>query len=135
MRSTNSESEGLSLFLNGVRVEVSLPSEGRACLLHAQGACAVPCFCSRLLSSGKWGFGLYFGVQNLPQVCMHTVIFRPISSVCILLLEKRCIQVGAVGHCRKGSQVPACLGFGNGLFFLTFLSQLSVIIVYNCNYF
>ena len=55
MRTINSESKGLSLFLNGVRVEVSLPSEGRACLLHVQGACAVPCFCSRLLSSGTGG--------------------------------------------------------------------------------
>ena len=88
-----------------------------------QGACAVPCFCSRhpvfALGAYKLASGVLVSVFWGPEfapVCMRAVIFRPISSVCILLLEKRCIQMRAVWHCRKGSQVPACLSFGNGLF-------------------
>ena len=48
-------------------------------------------------------------VQNLSQLCMHAVIFSPIWFLCILLLEERCVQVRALQHCSKGSQVPACL--------------------------
>ena len=35
-------------------------------------------------------------VQNLPQLCTHTVIFSPTQFLCILWLEERCVQVPAL---------------------------------------
>ena len=52
---------------------------------------------------------IYILVQNLTQVCVYTVSFRPIQFLCILLLEERCVQAQALQHCREASQVPACL--------------------------
>ena len=49
----------------------------------------------------------YLNVLNLPQR-MQAVIFNHIQFLCILLLQERCIQVQALHHCSKGSQVPAC---------------------------
>ena len=74
-----------------------------------QGACIIPCVCSRLFKNGSWEFwSLYIFVQNLLQLLMHTVIFNPTSFICILLLEK-CVQVQTLQHFSKGSQVPVCL--------------------------
>ena len=61
----------------------------------------VPCFCSQHLvfapgssevAVGFFGLFVFFGegVQNLPQLLMRTVIFSPISFLCISLLEERC---------------------------------------------
>ena len=52
---------------------------------------------------------LYLFVQNLPQPCMCTFIFSPVQFLCILLLEEKFVQVGALQHCGRGSQVPVCL--------------------------
>ena len=84
---------------------------------RVQKACAVTCFCSRhpvfALGSSEVAvgfFGLFVSfVQNLPRLYMHAVIFSPIWFLCILFLQERFVQVQAMQHCSKGSQVPACL--------------------------
>ena len=113
----------------------SLPKAGQACSLYEVrvGVCPgimpegwLRCFthplggvvCRRLVQYPvllqplqKWQLGFFglciFGVQNLPQLCMHTLIFSPIQFLCILLLKERCVQVQALQHCSKGLQVPA----------------------------
>ena len=35
-------------------------------------------------------------VHNLPQLCMHAVIFSPLQFLCILLLKERFVQVQAL---------------------------------------
>ena len=81
----------------------------------AQGACAGPCFCSRLFESGSWVFWslCIFGSRIGPNCSMHTLNFSPIQFLCILLLQERCVQVQAlqqrVPGPSKRSQVPACL--------------------------
>ena len=39
------------------------------------------CFCSRILKNGRWALWplCIFEVQNLPQLCRHAVIFRPMQ--------------------------------------------------------
>lgn len=62
-----------------------------------QGACAAHCFCSRLLQSGRWVFGLFVSlVQDLPQLCLHAVMFSPLEFLWILLLEEMFVQVQAL---------------------------------------
>ena len=79
------------------------------------GACAVPCFCSQhpvfAPSSSEVAVGfflfvclvfLYLVVQDLPQLCVHTVIFSPYGFFvfcCSRRLLSRC------KHCSEGSQV------------------------------
>ena len=62
------------------------------------------CFSSTLFKSGSWVFWslLIFGVQNLPQLCLHAVIFSLIQFLCILLLEERCVQVQALQQSLPG---------------------------------
>ena len=55
----------------------------------------VPCFGSQLWGGGSWVFGgvfLHLSVCNMPQLCMETVIFSPISFLCILLLKEPFVQ-------------------------------------------
>ena len=54
-----------------------------------------------LLALQKWQLGFFGGlflsfVQNLPQLCMHAVIFSPLWFLCILLFEERVVQVQAL---------------------------------------
>ena len=44
-------------------------------------------------------------VQNLSQLRKHTGIFSLMEFLCILLLEKRCVQVQALQYCSEWSQV------------------------------
>ena len=82
------------------------PLSGGVCRGHAQ----YPAFAAGS-SKVAVGFLVFVSfVQNLPQLCMH-IIFSPVQSLCILLLEERCVQVQKLQHCSKGSQVPACLTF------------------------
>ena len=68
-----------------------------------QGACAGPCFCPQhpafAPGSSEMAVGflvfLYL-VHNLPQLCMHAVIFSPLWFLCILLLEKVFVWVQAL---------------------------------------
>ena len=82
-----------------------------------QGACTVPCFCYQLPvfapGSSEVAVGLFCGffvsfVQNLPQLHMHTVTFSPFQFLPVLRFVERCVQVQALQHCSRGSQVPAC---------------------------
>ena len=69
-----------------------------------------PWFCSRLFKTDSWVYGLFVSlVQNLPQMCMHTVPCSPLRFLCILLLEERCVRVQARQHCSTGLRVPACV--------------------------
>ena len=99
------------------------PSGGVVCWGHAQYPAFAPDTLLLLWALQKWQLG-YFGlfvsfVQNLPQLHMHLVIFSHIQFLCILLLEERCVQVQALQHCSKGSQVPACLIRTNDKFTLS----------------
>ena len=88
-----------------------------------QGVCAggmsntllllqTPCFCSGIFKSGSWVFwSLCIFCSEFAPTSMHAVIFSPIEFLCILLPEKRCVQVQALQHCSKGARVPACLIF------------------------
>ena len=76
-----------------------------------QGACAGSAFLPDPLLSlwalqkGQLDFlvSLYLLVHNSIQLLLHAAVFRPIQFLCILLLEKRCVQMQTL------SQVPACL--------------------------
>ena len=73
---------------------------------HAQS----PAFAPGSSKAAVGFFGLFVSfVQNLHQLSMRTVMFSPIQLFCILLLEERCVQVQALQHRSKGSQIPACL--------------------------
>ena len=100
------------------------PAEGRlkwfahplgcvVCRGHAQYPAFAPHPLLLLPALQRWQLGFlvsfYLVVQNLPQLHMHTVIFSPLSFLCILLLKETFVQVQALQHCSKGSQVPACL--------------------------
>ena len=64
------------------------------------------CFCSQspafvpglseVITKGWFGLWVVFFfvsfVQNLPQLCVHEVIFSAIEFLCVLLLEERCVQ-------------------------------------------
>ena len=89
----------------------SLFTGGGECRGHAHYSACLP-DTVLFLTFQKWQLG-FFGhsiafVHNLPQLRMHTVIFRSISFFCILLLESFA-HVQALQHCSKGSQVPAYL--------------------------
>ena len=71
-----------------------------------QGACAVPCFCSRLFRSGSWAFlvFLYLVVHNLPQMCACTQLFLVPYSFFVFSCWRR--RLSRCKPCSKGSQVP-----------------------------
>ena len=79
------------------------PLGGAVCRDHAQYPVFAP-------GSSKVAVGflvfLYLVVHNLPQLRVYAVIFSPFYFLCILLLEKTFVQVQALQHCSKGSQVP-----------------------------
>ena len=118
-------------FLYGVRTGVC-PGVGPEGWLrrfaHALGGVVcrghgtVPCFCSQHpvfapgsseVAVGIFGLFVSFGSRICPSCPMHTVIFSSIQFLCILLLEERCVQIQALQHCSRGSQVPACLSYSN----------------------
>ena len=87
---------------------------------------------------GFWVFFVSF-VQNLPQLLMQVFLFFVFcfhsgGQVCIFLLEDKFMQVQALQHCSKGSQVPQCLRmyhlfvciviFVSGLCYMKFLQVL-----------
>ena len=87
---------------------------------------------------GFWVFFVSF-VQNLPQLLMQGFLFFVFcfhsgGQVCIFLLEDKFMQVQALQHCSKGSQVPQCLRmyhlfvciviFVSGLCYMKFLQVL-----------
>ena len=78
-----------------------------------QGACAVPCFCSRIFKSSSWGFWslCIFWVQNFSQLRMRAVVFSPMQFLCILLFQERCVQVQAL---QQRVAVPAHLNRTGG---------------------
>ena len=71
------------------------PSDGVVCRGHAQYPTFAP-------SSSELAVGFFCCccfvscVQNLPQLCMHAVIFSPLQFLSILLLKERCVQVQAL---------------------------------------
>ena len=76
----------------------------------AGGACSTllllptPSFVLQALQ--KWQLGILISfVQNLPQLCIPIVIFSPIQFLCILFLEKRCVQVQGLQRKRPRSQL------------------------------
>lgn len=77
---------------------------------HPLGS-ALCCVCAHTVPCSDVAAGFlafFYLVQNLPQRCMHAVIFSPFWFLCILLLGEtwsRC------EHCSTGSrsQVSACL--------------------------
>ena len=62
------------------------PSGGVECRGHTQ----YPAFAPGSSKVAVGPFGLY--TQNLPQLCMHAVIFSLIQLLCISLLKERCVQ-------------------------------------------
>ena len=57
------------------------PFGGGVCRGHAQYPAFAPnpCFCSQLFRGGSWfSVFLYLVDHNLPQLCMHAVIFSPL---------------------------------------------------------
>ena len=91
--------------VKGYSLQNSGPEDSTDCIVHG-----VP---KSWLSDFHFHYKLgllvsfYLNVLNLPQR-MQAVIFNHIQFLCILLLQERCIQVQALHHCSKGSQVPAC---------------------------
>ena len=75
------------------------PFGGGVCRGHAQYPAFAPNPLLLLLALQKWQLGilvsLYLVVHNLPQLCMHAVIFSPLYFLCILLLEETFVQVQA----------------------------------------
>lgn len=69
----------------------------------------IPCFCSgfsEVITKGWFGFFFFVSfVQNLPQLCVHEVIFSAIEILCVLLLEERCVQ-GQVLQKRVPRRLP-----------------------------
>lgn len=77
----------------------------------------IPCFCSQspafvpgfseVITKGWFVFFFFFVsfVQNLPQLCVHEVIFSAIEILCVLLLEERCVQ-GQVLQKRVPRRLP-----------------------------
>ena len=62
-----------------------------------QGACPVPCFCSRLFKSGILDFwSLCILCPELAPTAHTCIYFSPIQFLCILLLKERCVQVQAL---------------------------------------
>ena len=59
-----------------VRLQGVLGGLPASLVVLSAGACVVSCFCSWLFRSGFLVF-VYLVVQNLPQLCMHTVSFSP----------------------------------------------------------
>ena len=57
----------------------------------------MPCFCSHS-SEVAAGFliSLYLLVHNLPQLCMHAVIFSVLEFLCLVLLEEMFIWIRAL---------------------------------------
>ena len=86
------------------------PLGGVLCRRHVQYPAFAPdtLFLLQVLQKGQLGFLVFLCllVQNLPQLHVHAVIFSPIQFLCILLLEEMFVQVQALQHCSKGSQVP-----------------------------
>ena len=118
--------------LNGVRVGVCpgigpeggfgglptpllvLSARSKLCTLLCLGQKKVPYFCSRLFRSGNWDFGSFLYLSS--RICLNcacTVLFFVFcfffhsgGQVCIFLPEDKFMQVQALQHCSKGSQVP-----------------------------
>ena len=78
-----------------------------------EGAHIVPCFCfqvpaiapcsSELAARLSVSFFLFlYLVHNLPQLCMHMVVFSLLEFVCILLIEEMFVQVQALFIAAKG---------------------------------
>lgn len=70
-----------------------------------QGACAVACFffpqhSAFVPSSSEMAVGflvfLYLLVHNLPQLCMHAVIFSVLEFLCLVLLEEMFVWIRAL---------------------------------------
>ena len=57
----------------------------------------MPCFCSHS-SEVAAGFliSLYLLVHNLPQLCMHAVIFSVLEFLCLVLLEEMFVWIRAL---------------------------------------
>lgn len=89
------------------------PCGGTDCRAHAQ----FPAFAAKPLvfppSSSEVAvkfFGLlYLSVHNLPQLCMHIVIFSPYSFPVFCFWWERFVQLQTLHHCSKRSQLQACL--------------------------
>ena len=92
------------------------PSGGVECRGHTQ----YPAFAPGSSKVAVGPFGLY--TQNLPQLCVHAVIFSLIQLLCISLLKERCVQ-------RRRVPGPSLSQFGKW----TFLSYFPFSIVsYYC---
>ena len=60
------------------------------------------CFCSSFFKNGSWVFGLFVSfVQNLSQLRIHAVIFRPIQFLHIVLLEDVCPAASTAARQRR----------------------------------
>ena len=97
------------------------------------------CFCFRLFRNGSWVFFfflvfLYLVVQNLPQLCMYTVVLIPINFFVFCSLRR---DISRCKLCRKlcsntgkGPRSQACLNNIIEAFFL-FLPSTSTCLLYN----
>ena len=92
--------------VKGYPLQNSGPENSTDCIVHG----GPKSWLSDFHFHSKLGFlvSLYLNVLNLPQLRVQAVIFNHIQFLCILLLQEGCIQVQALRHCSKGSQVPAC---------------------------
>ena len=102
MRSTL-QVRGASLFLNGMRVGVS-PGVAVTCAGGMRSTLlllSTPCFRSRLLSSGKWGFGLcILGSRICPKCACMLLSSAPYSLFAFCCWRRgvfRCEQCGTAG--------------------------------------
>ena len=76
------------------------------CRGHVQYPAFAPKTLFLLQALHKWQLGILISfVQNLPQLCIPIVIFSPIQFLCILFLEKRCVQVQALQQESPRSQL------------------------------
>ena len=65
--------------------------------------------CSSKVAVGFFNLFVFWGPRICPsytQSITHAVIFSPIQFPWVLLLEERCVQVQALQHCSKASQIP-----------------------------
>ena len=89
------------------------PLGGVVCRGHAQYPAFAPDTLFLLQALQKWQLGFLVSLYLLDPEFAPTVhacsYFSPILFLCILLLKERCVQVQALQHCSKGSQVPVCL--------------------------
>ena len=98
----------------GVRLEGGLGNLLTTQVVSCSGdMCTLPlllstlCFCSRLFRSNSWVFwSLCIFCPKFDLTAHACSYFQSCIVSLYFVLEERCVQVGALQHCSKGSQVP-----------------------------